>query len=280
MEKTCRIFIGPAGWSYPDWKKSVYPPNLPSNFDPLVFICRYFDTLEINVTFYRIPSEKTVAGWCSKVQDRPEFLFTVKAYRGFSHEPDSLSQKDIKAFNTILDYLSRRERLGAVLVQFPYRFHQTYENRKHLVRLKQLLHEWPIVAEFRHRSWLNRAVQDFLSELKIGFCTVDQPNISASLPLVPTVTSPTGYIRCHGRNRENWFGPSSDRDSRYHYRYSKEEIFQIVEVAKEIATRTEQLFVIFNNHFQGNEVFDAAYFSEIMGISRSWPQWWRVDRGE
>ncbi|SFM43812.1 DUF72 domain-containing protein [Thermodesulforhabdus norvegica] len=278
--KSANILVGPAGWSYPDWKGIVYPARTSRNFDPLVFISQYFNTIEINVTFYRIPPTGTVLQWCDKVRDRSGFMFTVKAYRGFSHEPEILSRDDIKAFNALLDHLNREEVLGAVLVQFPYRFHQNFENRKHLIKIKDHLSSWPLVAEFRHRSWLNPAVLNFLSELNMGFCAVDQPEVSASLPLMPVTTSSIGYLRCHGRNRENWFGPDSDRDRRYNYRYSKKELLQIAEVARQMSIRTERLFVIFNNHFQGNEIFDAAYLSELMGISRPWPSWWCVNRDE
>src|SRR5918992_802877 len=83
---SARIRIGPAGWSYPDWQGQVYPAKAGRGFDPLAYLAQYFDTIEINSTFYRIPDPKTTQRWVDRVADHPDFRFTAKLWQGFPHE--------------------------------------------------------------------------------------------------------------------------------------------------------------------------------------------------
>ncbi|MCX7823163.1 MAG: DUF72 domain-containing protein [Syntrophobacterales bacterium] len=277
MEEKGKIFVGPAGWSYPDWKDTVFSGTR-GKVDALEFMSTYFDTIEINSTFYRVFPEGTVRAWTKRVRNDGSFLFTVKLYRGFTHDPSILTNSDRSLMVKVLEILQETGLLGAALAQFPYRFHNTKENRKYLVNLRATLpSEIPLFVEFRHRSWLHRAVEAFMRELGIGFCNIDQPQVSFSLPLTSIVTIPLGYLRCHGRNTETWFGEKSSRDSRYFYRYRREELSEIAKTALAIASRTERTFVVFNNHFKGNEVFDAMDFSEMLNTKRKhWPSWWKA----
>ncbi|MGC8720602.1 MAG: DUF72 domain-containing protein, partial [Thermodesulforhabdaceae bacterium] len=265
MSQQGRILIGPAGWSYQDWKTTVFA-GIKSKIDALEFISSYFDTVEINSTFYRIPSISTVKSWTRRVRQDGSFLFTLKLYRGFTHDPAIIAKNDRASMNRVCETLQAAGLLGAVLAQFPYRFHNTQENRKYLADLRSDFPDLPMVVEFRHRSWLHRAVQSFLRDLSLGFCNIDQPEVSYSIPLTSIVTTSIGYVRCHGRNVENWFGKESTRDSRYFYRYRPEELGEIASVARKIAQETERTFVIFNNHYKGNEIFDAVSFAKIMGL--------------
>ncbi|HDL89900.1 MAG TPA: DUF72 domain-containing protein [Thermodesulforhabdus norvegica] len=270
------VFVGFAGWSYPDWKGIVFPDKGAGKMGPLEFISSFFDVVEVNSTFYRIPGARHVQNWIQRTLHNPRFQFTVKLYRGFSHESGGYGRKEIVSFGQVLELFQQRGKLGALLVQFPYRFHQNYENRKHLIRLRQIFSEWPMVVEFRHRSWLNRAVLDFLKELNVGFCNIDQPRVSYSMPLTAIATTSTGYLRCHGRNESHWFGADTNRDLRYHYRYPFPELTEIKETVEKISGSCEKVFVIFNNHFKGNEVFDAARLLTLMGCGKKWPSRWNI----
>lgn len=277
MSREAKIFVGPAGWSYQDWKTTVFA-GLKGKIDALEFISSHFSSIEINSTFYRIPSGSNVKSWIKRVPQDGSFLFTVKLYRGFSHDPASLGSDDRTAMINVCEKLHEAGLLGAVLTQFPYRFHNTQENRKYLADLRAAFSELPMVVEFRHKSWLHQAVQSFLKELNLGFCNIDQPQVSFSIPLTSIVTTPIGYLRCHGRNSEHWFGKESSRDLRYFYRYRPDELKEIAQVAKKIAQETERTFVIFNNHYMGNEIFDAVQFVKIMGLGeKQWPQWWIIE---
>src|SRR5918996_240140 len=109
-----RIRIGPAGWSYPDWKGQVYPAKPGRGFDPLAYLAQYFDAIEINTTFYRIPDPKMTRRWVDRVADHPAFRFTAKLWQGFTHESQASSQDEI-AFRKAMAPLYDAGRLGAVL---------------------------------------------------------------------------------------------------------------------------------------------------------------------
>jgi uncharacterized protein YecE (DUF72 family) len=251
-----RIRIGPAGWSYPDWKGQVYPKPPPRGFDPLTYLAQYVDAIEINSTFYRIPDAKTTARWVERVADHPGFRFTAKLWQGFTHE-GTATVADEATFRQAMAPLHDAGKLGAVLLQFPYRFHHTPENRAYLRQLADTLREYPLVLEIRHRSWDRPQVYEFLQELGIGFCNIDQPQVSSSIGLTAHVTSPVGYLRLHGRNAAAWFAEAGDAAERYHYRYVGEELESLREIADIISRRASEAYLITNNHFRGQAVLNA-----------------------
>src|SRR2546428_302340 len=97
-----QIRIGPAGWSYTDWEGTVYPPH-GSRFDPLAYLSSFFDTIEINSPFYRIPPPSHSKSWIRRVSSNPDFKFTTKIFRGFTHERAQPGAEEIKAFRNYLD---------------------------------------------------------------------------------------------------------------------------------------------------------------------------------
>jgi uncharacterized protein YecE (DUF72 family) len=148
-------------------------------------------------------------------------------------------------------------KLGAVLLQFPYRFHHTPENRAYLRRLAHVFHGYPLVLEIRHRSWDRPQVYEFLQELGMGFCNIDQPHVSYSIGLTRVVTSPIGYLRLHGRNAANWFAEGAGSAARYDYRYPAEELEEIVEAVEVLSRRARETYLITNNHFRGQAALNA-----------------------
>jgi uncharacterized protein YecE (DUF72 family) len=97
-----QIRIGPAGWSYKDWEGTVYPPH-GSKFDHLAYLASFFDTIEINSPFYRIPPPTHSKSWVRRVAENPNFKFTTKVFRGFTHDDASLVDADVAAFRNYLD---------------------------------------------------------------------------------------------------------------------------------------------------------------------------------
>jgi uncharacterized protein YecE (DUF72 family) len=251
-----RIRIGPAGWSYPDWQGQVYPAKPGRGFDQLAYLATYFDTIEINSTFYRIPDATMTRRWGERVAHHPAFRFTAKLWQGFTHEGTANAQ-DETGFKQAMAPLQEAGKLGAVLLQLPYRFHHTPENRAYLRRLTDAFREYPLVLEIRHRSWDRPQVYEFFQELGVGFCNIDQPPVSYSIGLTQVVTSSIGYLRLHGRNAAMWFAEEANRDARYDYRYPPGELQEIMEAVEVISRRASETYLITNNHFRGQAALNA-----------------------
>jgi uncharacterized protein YecE (DUF72 family) len=259
------IRIGPAGWSYQDWEGIVYPPKKGSKFDPLVYLSEFFDTIELNNTFYRPPTPAMSKSWARRVQSNSRFKFTAKLYRNFTHARESLTEADEGTFKNGLAPLVEADRLGALLLQFPYSFHNTDENQAYLRELADRFKEFPLVLEIRHASWDRASAYRFLREIQVGFCNLDQPQVSYSIGPTKTVTSKIGYLRLHGRNVKEWFREDAGRDARYDYLYNEFELFEISERIRQISKEAEEVYVITNNHYHGKAVCNALELKAKMG---------------
>src|ERR1051325_9823972 len=108
------IRIGPAGWSYKDWEGIVYPQKPGKSFDPLEYLARFFNTIEINSSFYRPPAPSTTKSWAKRVAENKEFEYTAKLHRLFTHERGKATKKDEKEFRSGIDVLAKADRLGAL----------------------------------------------------------------------------------------------------------------------------------------------------------------------
>lgn len=249
------IRVGPAGWSYPDWKGIVYPRERPPGFHEAGYLARFFDVLEINTSFYRPVAAPLAARWLGYVAHNPRFRFTAKLHRSFTHEGHP-SDAEERGFREMADVLAREDRLGAVLAQFPWSFRNTPDNRTYLEALLERFQEYPLVVEVRHRSWNEPGVFSLLAQRRVGFCNIDQPLIGESLAPSTAVTSPVGYIRLHGRNYKNWFRETG-RNARYDYLYSKSELESWKPRVEEVASQAASTYVITNNHYLGQAAANA-----------------------
>ena len=251
------IRIGPAGWSYKDWEGTVYPQKPGKNFDPLEYLARYFPTIEINSSFYRPPAVTTTKAWVQRVVANKEFTFTAKLHRLFTHERGKATKADEKEFHEGMKPLLKAGKLGALLLQFPWSFKNTVEDRVYLAELLEKFSQYPLVLEVRHASWNTPAMYEWLQERGVGICNIDQPVFSKSIPPAALTTSPVGYVRLHGRNYQNWFREKAPRDERYNYLYSFDELDPWLKRIKEVAKQTRETYVITNNHFRGQAVVNA-----------------------
>jgi len=259
------IRVGPAGWSYEDWEGIVYPPKKGSKFDPLAYLAEFFDTVELNNTFYRPPTAKMGKSWANRVQANPHFQFTAKLYRNFTHQREALTEADEGAFKAGLLPLMENSRLGALLLQFPYSFHNSEDNRTYIKTLADKFREYPLVLEVRHASWDRAPAYQFLRENQIGFCNIDQPQVSYSIGPTQKVTSTIAYLRLHGRNVKEWFREGAGRDARYDYLYNPFEIFELTERVRHIAKEAEETYVIANNHYRGQAACNALEIKAKLG---------------
>jgi uncharacterized protein YecE (DUF72 family) len=264
MERTPIIRIGPAGWSYKDWEHTVYPQKPGPRFDPLAYLARFFNTIEINSSFYRPPSESTAKSWANRVADVQEFNFTTKLHRIFTHERGKATKEDEKAFREGIDPLMKAGRLGALLLQFPWSFKNSDEDRTYLTTLLDRFKEYPLVVEVRHTSWNNPQIYEWFEERGVGICNIDQPVFAKSIKPAALTTSQIGYVRLHGRNYENWFRDKAPRDERYNYLYSQDELEPWIARISEVASQTLETYVITNNHFRGQAVVNAIEIRAIL----------------
>lgn len=257
------IRIGPAGWNYKDWAGIVYPQTRPRTFSEPGYLAHYFDTLEINTSFYGPPRRETVRKWVEATAHNSAFRFTAKLWRGFTHERNATA-KDEALMKDGFAPLVEAHRLGAVLMQFPWAFKNTPENRSYVARLSAIFREYPLVLEVRHASWNEAGILDFLEQLRVAMCNIDQPLFQRSIRPGAEVTAPTGYIRLHGRNYKTWFSENAQSHERYDYLYSLEELAPWTDRVKAVDGRAEDTYVIGNNHYLGKATVNALELSAIL----------------
>jgi uncharacterized protein YecE (DUF72 family) len=257
------IHFGPAGWSYADWRGRVYPEGAGAKVDTLALVAKYFDTAEINSSFYHPPSPDTARSWLRRIEHNPNFIFTAKLYRTFTHERGKATNDDEKLFRNGIDPLVEAAKLGAVLLQFPWSFKNDREERTYLNQLVERFKDLPLVVELRHESWNHPRILQTLEDLGVGLCDIDQPLFANSIKPSAEVTSPIGYVRLHGRNYQNWFREEANVVERYDYLYSRDELEPWVERIKQVADKAKQTFVITNNHARGQSLVNAF---EVMAL--------------
>jgi len=271
------IRIGPAGWSYTDWEGTVYPPH-GSRFDHLAYLSSFFNTIEINSPFYRIPPPTHSKSWTRRVSSNPDFKFTTKVFRGFTHEEAQLGAEEIKAFRNYLDPLVDADRLGAVLLQYPWSFKNTPESLEKLEKLFRAFDGYPMALEVRHGSFQNEEFVRFLEDHNVAWVNVDQPLFHESVKPAEITTGPLAYVRLHGRNYEKWFAHNETWE-RYNYLYSPEELAPWVERIRGMA-RGKEAYVITNNHFRGQAIVNAMDLQIALGQSTKVPPQLREAYGE
>jgi uncharacterized protein YecE (DUF72 family) len=263
--KAGRVLIGSAGWAYPDWNGIVYPPHRPRGFHEATYLAEFLDSIEINTSFYAPLNSEHAKQWIERVAANPRFRFTAKLWQKFTHEEGATS-RDEADVRSGFDILRKAGRLGALLLQFPFSFHNTPPN---LARLKQLFDsfgDYPLVIEVRHSSWAQPDFYEFLHERGVGICNIDQPLIGRSIQPAERATSKLGYVRLHGRRADTWFSddPELPRHERYNYLYSERELEPWARRIRLISEKTETTFVIANNHFEGKGVVNALQLIHIL----------------
>ena len=262
---TGTIRVGPAGWSYADWAGVVYPARKPTGFHEASYLAQFFDTLEINTSFYQPLKPDHCHHWIEVVSANPRFVFTAKLWQKFTHESDA-GAEDERSVREGFDVLRDAGKLGAVLLQFPFSFHRSEENTAYLARLLKRFSDYPLVVEVRHASWSDKAFYAMLHERGVGFCNIDQPVIGRSMKPSERTTSRVGYIRLHGRRYDTWFSDDPDTlpSERYNYLYGEDELEPWVARIRRVAETGGSTFVITNNHFEGKAVVNALQLVRLL----------------
>jgi uncharacterized protein YecE (DUF72 family) len=275
MQAAPQVRIGTAGWSYKDWNYVFYPPEvLRKKIHPLEYLAHFFDVVEINTSFYGHIRPELAKIWVRKTAFNPNFFFTAKLHRSFTHSPLAIMEptsaasirpndEDEAKAREGLDALASEGKLGALLIQFPVSFKNTSLNREYLERLLRQFIEYPRVVEVRHDSWDNPDTLASFVRNGVAFCNIDQPTLGRSLAPTEHVTSSLGYVRLHGRNYKEWFN-SDDRNDRYNYLYSENELGAWKEKIEAVAEKAQTTYVIANNHYEARAGANALELKSML----------------
>jgi uncharacterized protein YecE (DUF72 family) len=253
-----KIRVGIAGWSYADWKGYVYPERKAKGFHEANYLAQFFDTIEINTSFYGPIRPEHAKLWLEKVAANARFVFTAKLLQRFTHDLKA-TPADEKEVRAGFDVLRAADKLGAVLLQFPFSFRKTEETTAYLSKLLKRFADYPLVVELRHATWNVAEVFELLRERGVGFCNIDQPLIGRSLKPSAETTAPVAYVRLHGRRYDTWFTDDAEvpQHERYNYLYSTEELRPWAARIKQVAEDASDVYVITNNHYQGKAAVNA-----------------------
>lgn len=262
---TGAIRVGPAGWSYNDWAGIVYPARKPTSFHEAAYLAEFFDTIEINTSFYQPLQTDRCRHWIELVSANPRFIFTAKLWQKFTHEGNA-GAEDESAVRAGFDVLGDAGKLGALLIQFPFSFHRTKESIVYLGKLLKQFSGYPLVVEVRHASWNDKAFYAMLHERNVGFCNIDQPLIGRSMKPTERATSPVAYVRLHGRRYDTWFSddPATPPSERYNYLYTEQELEPWAARIRHVAEGGKSTFVVANNHFEGKGVVNALQLIHLL----------------
>ncbi len=259
-----QILTGTSGFSFRDWKGTVYPPNLPPH-QQLEWYASRLPFVELNFTFYRMPESNTLSRMRSRVPEG--FRFSVKAHGSLTHDRSRDWEREAGRLKDALNPMTESGALICTLFQFPFSFKYTNENRQYLAHLLDACRDTKPAVEFRHPDWIRNSVFEGLAERDVTLVCPDLPPIKDLPHVQPRATSLLGYLRLHGRNVDNWW--TGTNETRYHYRYSPGELRSIADTARSIADDVDSLVVAFNNHFTGNAFHNAVELQAILGTPGS-----------
>lgn len=257
--------VGTSGWSYPrgsgpgSWTGAFYPRT---RVDELRFYSRYFNTVEVNSTFYRPCSPEASAKWAERTPD--DFEFAVKAWMKFTHERKDWTEEDIRTFSEGIRPLAEAGKLGCLLFQFPASFQRTPGNETYLEYLLDLTSIYPSAVELRHQSW-----SDFdrvLDERGTIPVFIDEPKFDDSIVQQITPSSRL-YLRFHGRRADKWWR-HEHRNERYDYLYARSELEPVAQQLKDLVESgpVRKAYVFFNNHPEAKSVVNAVMLRAELGI--------------
>ncbi len=292
------ILVGTASWTDTTLIKSgrFYPPSARTAEARLKFYASQFNLVEVDSTYYSLPREANSQLWVERTG--PGFVFNIKAFRLFTQHPTplvslpkdilqqlppltgktNLYQRDLPEelvsevwhrFEEALAPLSDAGRLGVILFQFPPWYFPSNEAREYILRCQEKLPQHRLAIEFRHSSWLNEKNRErtlsFLKENNLPFVCVDEPQgFKSSVPPVAETTADIGLLRFHGRNTDTWEKKGITTVERFNYLYSEAELAEWAPRIKEMAARTRQMHVLFNNCYEDKAVKNAAQMKQLL----------------
>ncbi|MGE5529420.1 MAG: DUF72 domain-containing protein [Patescibacteria group bacterium] len=257
------ILVGTSGFSYADWVGPFYPPGTRRE-EMLPYYAARFPLVELDFTYYRMPSARALAGMAAKTPGG--FLFCVKTHQDLTHRRD-ITKSELAAlaaqFIKGITPLCEAGKLGCILAQFPWAFKSTSENFEYLAALQAHLAGLPVVVEFRNAEWVKDETFSFLRDFGLGFCCVDEPRLRGLFPPLAVATSEIGYLRFHGRNAAKWWRHEYAWE-RYDYDYSQAELEEWLPKMEDLNRNTTRTFVLMNNCHAGHAVRNALRLQALL----------------
>ncbi|MGH7932654.1 MAG: DUF72 domain-containing protein [Candidatus Binataceae bacterium] len=296
IASTPQFLVGTASWTDPSLVKSdlFYPPGVKTAEARLKFYAAHFPTVEVDSSYYALPSERNAQLWAERAPD--DFIFNIKAFalltrhaadtarlpkaikeilprdqraaRRIKDPPAEVIDLAFAMFWSALKPLRDAGKLGKLLFQFPPYFTSRADNLDYIAALTHRMPGAEVAVEFRHPSWLiegrRRAdTMNFLRAHGLAFVSVDAPAGSTLVPSFLDATGPDAYVRFHGRNRDNWFKRDIEVAERYKYLYSERELDEWAGRLKRLKD-VSRAFVIFNNCYRNFGIMNASTMSQMM----------------
>jgi len=273
MAGRAKLYIGTSGWSYPQgegtWTGYFYPRG---RINELEYYSQFFNTVEINSSFYRPPEPGQVLSWVRRVPQ--DFVFTAKLWRKFTHpkmfqqatgRDAVISQQDVDIFKSSLEPLVKYQKFGALLAQFPPSFKNDSYGRQILMAVIKTFAQYRLAVELRHRSWSDDPnTARLLRESDVAWVQIDEPKFPSSVARELPLTADMAYFRFHGRNAETWW--QGDSETRYKYLYSPEEIDELSSRVAVAGQQAGLIFAFFNNHWQGYAPRNATQMTKALEL--------------
>ena len=241
------LYLGTGGYSNDDWLGLLYAPGTKSG-KYLEIYAQSFNAVELNSSFYAIPGIKAFQGMVNKSGGRVRFA--VKVHQSMTHSRDADTDMYARLTESV-EPLREVGMLGPFLVQFPYSFHRTKENRLYLKELVDRLSGERVAVEFRNEAWQVEDVLEAFRELGLTYVSVDYPQVGGMPAPELKITSDVAYLRMHGRNEEKWYGGNSAAE-RHDYLYTPDELHEWVMQVKEREDELSQVYVMLQNTTKGH----------------------------
>ncbi|PLX26263.1 MAG: DUF72 domain-containing protein [Ignavibacteria bacterium] len=251
------VFLGTSGYSYEDWIGPFYRYGTKKP-QMLEYYQHFFPATELNYTYYSMPRPSTLFQIRNKA---PNMMFSVKAHQSITHERRTLQQNWLD-FADAMMVLSDADQLACVLFQFPYSFKCTNDNFGYLDELLEYFNTFRIVLELRHASWHHDTTYSYSRKRGITLCSVDAPRLPGLTSNVMYPGKDLAYVRLHGRNAQNWF--DGDNITRYDYRYTPEEIADIVRKIVSLIEASHHVYLFANNHPRAQAVETVTQIAQAL----------------
>ena len=268
-----RLLIGTSSWTD---HEGFYPPGIQPR-ERLQFYARYFPIVEVNSTYYAIPSRRVVQGWVDRTP--PDFVFDVKPPRQLTATPEQpggeapVPDADVaKRFLDAIEPLISSGKLGAITFQFPPSYRNTEEHREYLRLLPELFPGVLISVEFRRRDWMDaRHRADTLALLRdagLAYTMVDEPQVGIGcVPPIYAVTNPRlAVVRFHGRNAETWYRFTGKTGERFNWEYRPEELQEWTPKLQRAREEAQEVHVFFNTNYGNQGPRNAVLLMDLLGI--------------